>query len=110
MLTLRGDAAPSLLSTEDIPAWAHAGHATAPPRPTMWAALGPTSGRGRHLRHGSCAAHAEEKVYETPPPGVPGVETMLPLLLTAVHDGRSFGGHCDPLCRRTAAHLRRPRK
>ncbi|MEX1019824.1 MAG: amidohydrolase family protein [Litorilinea sp.] len=29
-----------------------------------------------------------EKEAETPPPGVPGVETMLPLLLTAVHDGR----------------------
>ena len=29
-----------------------------------------------------------EKAQETPPPGVPGVETMLPLLLTAVHDGR----------------------
>ncbi len=25
---------------------------------------------------------------QNPPPGVPGVETMLPLLLTAVHDGR----------------------
>ncbi|MEZ4623105.1 MAG: amidohydrolase family protein [Caldilineaceae bacterium] len=30
----------------------------------------------------------EEKALATPPPGVPGVETMLPLLLTAVHDGR----------------------
>jgi len=29
-----------------------------------------------------------EKAGETPPPGVPGVETMLPLLLTAVHEGR----------------------
>ncbi len=29
-----------------------------------------------------------EKGGETPPPGVPGVETMLPLLLTAVHAGR----------------------
>ena len=29
-----------------------------------------------------------EKQLETPPPGVPGVETMLPLLLTAIHDGR----------------------
>ncbi|MBX3050520.1 MAG: amidohydrolase family protein [Caldilineaceae bacterium] len=29
-----------------------------------------------------------EKAGPTPPPGVPGVETMLPLLLTAVHDGR----------------------
>jgi carbamoyl-phosphate synthase/aspartate carbamoyltransferase/dihydroorotase len=29
-----------------------------------------------------------EKEGEQPPPGVPGVETMLPLLLTAVHEGR----------------------
>lgn len=29
-----------------------------------------------------------EKAEKTPPPGVPGVETMLPLLLTAVHDNR----------------------
>lgn len=29
-----------------------------------------------------------EKSQEVPPPGVPGVETLLPLLLTAVHDGR----------------------
>ncbi len=31
--------------------------------------------------------HAE-KVGDNSPPGVPGVETMLPLLLTEVHDGR----------------------
>lgn len=30
----------------------------------------------------------EEKSLPTPPPGVPGVETMLPLLLTAVHDNK----------------------
>lgn len=30
----------------------------------------------------------EEKALETPPPGVPGVETLLPLLLTAVDAGR----------------------
>jgi len=30
----------------------------------------------------------EEKGSSTPPPGVPGLETMLPLLLTAVHEGR----------------------
>jgi carbamoyl-phosphate synthase/aspartate carbamoyltransferase/dihydroorotase len=30
----------------------------------------------------------EEKAQDTPPPGVPGVQTLLPLLLTAVHDGR----------------------
>ena len=29
-----------------------------------------------------------EKETETPPPGVPGLETMVPLLLTAVADGR----------------------
>lgn len=29
-----------------------------------------------------------EKAGESPPPGVPGLETMLPLLLTAVADGR----------------------
>ncbi len=37
-----------------------------------------------------CAApHTlEEKDSEKPPPGFPGLETMLPLLLTAVHQGR----------------------
>lgn len=30
----------------------------------------------------------EEKNAENPPPGYPGLETMLPLLLTAVSDGR----------------------
>lgn len=30
----------------------------------------------------------EEKDSEKPPPGFPGLETMLPLLLTAVHQGR----------------------
>ncbi|CAH3149400.1 unnamed protein product [Porites evermanni] len=30
----------------------------------------------------------EEKDSNTPPPGFPGLETMLPLLLTAVHQGR----------------------
>lgn len=30
----------------------------------------------------------EEKRGDNPPPGVPGLETMLPLLLTAVHEGR----------------------
>ncbi|XP_061197574.1 CAD protein-like isoform X1 [Saccostrea echinata] len=35
------------------------------------------------------APHAvEEKKSAKPPPGFPGLETMLPLLLTAVHDGR----------------------
>lgn len=30
----------------------------------------------------------EEKNSASPPPGYPGLETMLPLLLTAVSDGR----------------------
>lgn len=30
----------------------------------------------------------EEKDSEKPPPGFPGLETMLPLLLTAVSEGR----------------------
>ena len=30
----------------------------------------------------------EEKLSEKPPPGYPGLETILPLLLTAVHDGK----------------------
>jgi len=35
------------------------------------------------------APHAvEEKNSDKPPPGFPGLETMLPLLLTAVNDGR----------------------
>ena len=37
----------------------------------------------------SVAPHTlEEKDSEKPPPGFPGLETMLPLLLTAVHQGR----------------------
>ena len=31
---------------------------------------------------------AAEKSSEKPPPGFPGLETMLPLLLTAVSEGR----------------------
>jgi dihydroorotase (multifunctional complex type) len=33
----------------------------------------------------------EEKRGPTPPSGVPGLETALPLLLTAVHEGRTLG-------------------
>lgn len=37
----------------------------------------------------SVAPHSvEEKNSNSPPPGYPGLETMLPLLLTAVSDGR----------------------
>ena len=39
--------------------------------------------------HGPVAPHAvDEKNLEKAPPGYPGLETMLPLLLTAVSEGR----------------------
>ncbi len=43
------------------------------------------------------------EVPAAPPPGVPGVETMLPLLLTAVHEGRLS---LDDVVRRCAANPR----
>ena len=43
----------------------------------------------RDLSPHTSAPHAvSEKDSETPPPGFPGLETMLPLLLTAVKNGR----------------------
>lgn len=36
----------------------------------------------------SAPHHVDEKNSEKPPPGYPGLETMLPLLLTEVHNGR----------------------
>jgi len=46
----------------------------------------------------------EEKDGENPPPGFPGVETMLPLLLTAVSDGRLT---IDDILRRSVVNPRR---
>jgi carbamoyl-phosphate synthase/aspartate carbamoyltransferase/dihydroorotase len=44
---------------------------------------------------------AAEKDGANPPPGFPGIETMLPLLLTAVHDGlMTIGDLVDRLHRR----------
>ncbi len=45
-----------------------------------------------------------EKALPKPPPGVPGVETLLPLLLTAVHDGRL---ELDDILRRCVENPRR---
>lgn len=45
-----------------------------------------------------------EKDGENPPPGFPGVETLLPLLLTAVHDGRIS---LDQLIEKTVTNPRR---
>lgn len=47
---------------------------------------------------------AAEKDGATPPPGFPGLETALPLLLTAVNDGRLT---LDDLVARMATHPRR---
>ncbi len=44
-----------------------------------------------------------EKRSTTPPPGVPGLETLLPLLLTAVHEGRLT---LDQLLDLTSTHPR----
>lgn len=44
------------------------------------------------------------EVPAAPPPGVPGVETLLPLLLTAVHDGRL---HLDDVIARCITNPRR---
>ncbi len=41
-----------------------------------------------HAPHTLAEKGLQGQPVESPPPGVPGVETMLPLLLTAVHAGR----------------------
>jgi carbamoyl-phosphate synthase/aspartate carbamoyltransferase/dihydroorotase len=46
----------------------------------------------------------EEKDSNNPPPGFPGVETLLPLLLTAVNDGRLT---MDDLIRKAVTNTRR---
>ncbi len=77
------------LTQEDIPRLGPYGYmkptlATAADQEALW----------KHLAVIDCFAtdHAPhtrtEKESENPPPGVPGLETALPLLLTAVHEGR----------------------
>lgn len=77
------------LCEDDLPRLAARGQmkpplATAADRAALWA----------HLDVIDCFAtdHAPhtlaEKASSQPPPGVPGLETMLPLLLTALHEGR----------------------
>lgn len=69
-LGARGDMRPKLASPDDVAA--------------MWENLAVVD-----IFATDHAPHTlAEKAQATPPPGVPGVETMLPLLLTAVHDGR----------------------
>jgi len=47
----------------------------------------------------------EEKASSSPPPGVPGLETALPLMLTAVHAGRLTLPRLIELMSSTARHI-----
>jgi carbamoyl-phosphate synthase/aspartate carbamoyltransferase/dihydroorotase len=78
-----------MLSEKDVPSIGDGRAAVRPP-------LGTEDDRGalwEHLGYIDCfatdhAPHlAAEKDAEEPPPGFPGLETALPLMLTAVHDG-----------------------
>lgn len=77
------------LTEEDAPALGPFGHMRPP--------LGSSADRDalwKNLDAVDCIAtdHAphtrDEKAGESPPPGIPGLETTLPLMLTAVYDGR----------------------
>ena len=77
------------LTEEDLPRLGPYGHmrpplATRADREALWANLDVVdciaTDHAPHTR--------AEKGGPSPPPGVPGLETMLPLLLTAVHEGR----------------------
>ncbi|MBK7450313.1 MAG: hypothetical protein IPJ47_13190 [Anaerolineales bacterium] len=81
------------LSTEDIPAISHEHPGRGEVRPRL-ATKEDVHSLWTNLDVIDCFAtdHAPhtllEKDGENPPPGFPGLETMLPLLLTAVDDGR----------------------
>ena len=77
------------LTAEDKPAFGALRHMQPPlarsaDRDALWANLDAVdciaTDHAPHTR--------EEKAGESPPPGVPGLETTLPLMLTAVHEGR----------------------
>ncbi|HMZ08576.1 MAG TPA: amidohydrolase family protein [Anaerolineales bacterium] len=81
------------LSREDIPAISHGHPGRGEVRPRL-AAKEDVDGLWANLDVIDCFAtdHAphtlEEKDSENPPPGFPGLETLLPLLLTSVKEGR----------------------
>jgi len=81
------------LSKDDIPAISHGHPGRGEVRPRL-ATKEDVNGLWANLDVIDCFAtdHAPhtltEKDGENPPPGFPGLETMLPLLLTAVNDGR----------------------
>jgi carbamoyl-phosphate synthase/aspartate carbamoyltransferase/dihydroorotase len=81
------------LSKDDIPAVSHGHPGRGEVRPRL-ATKADVEALWQNMDVIDCFAtdHAPhtltEKDSETPPPGFPGLETMLPLLLTAVHEGR----------------------
>ncbi len=81
------------LTKEDIPAISHGHAGRGEVRPRL-ATQADVDALWQNMDVIDCFAtdHAphtlEEKDSDNPPPGFPGVETMLPLLLTAVNDGR----------------------
>ena len=81
------------LSREDIPAISHGHPGRGEVRPRL-ATKEDVEALWQNMDVIDCFAtdHAphtlEEKDSDTPPPGFPGLETLLPLLLTAVDDGR----------------------
>ncbi len=85
------------LSKDDIPAISHGHAGRGEVRPRL-ATQDDVDALWQNMDVIDCFAtdHAphtlEEKDSENPPPGFPGLETALPLLLTAVHDGRHRTG------------------
>ncbi len=81
------------LSKDDIPSVSHGRPGRAEVRPRL-ATKEDVEALWQNLDVVDCfatdhAPHAlEEKDSEAPPPGFPGLETLLPLLFTAVDDGR----------------------
>jgi dihydroorotase-like cyclic amidohydrolase len=86
------------LSKDDIPAISHGHPGRGEVRPRL-ATKEDVEALWQNMEVIDCFAtdHAphtiEEKDSETPPPGFPGLETLLPLLLTAVDDGRMTMDH-----------------
>ncbi|NXG73715.1 PYR1 protein, partial [Baryphthengus martii] len=58
------------------------------PQGTVGAGVGDSSSSPSDRPHPTAPHTLEEKQGQEPPPGYPGLETMLPLLLTAVSEGR----------------------
>jgi carbamoyl-phosphate synthase/aspartate carbamoyltransferase/dihydroorotase len=86
------------LSKDDIPAISHGHPGRGEVRPRL-ATKEDVEGLWQNMDVIDCFAtdHAphtlEEKDSENPPPGFPGLETILPLLLTAVSEGRLTINH-----------------